>query len=95
MLSMALVAAVTVLGPVNPQVWEKTAVDELKTYLEKRLGDHEISVDGERNPVFHVGDGEVVLEGGCGGDDGGHGACHSVDVQPVGARGEFCQEVVD
>ena len=64
MLSMVLAAAVTVLGPANPQVWEKTATDELKTYLEKRLGGHAMTVDGNADPVFHVGDSEFALQKG-------------------------------
>ena len=61
---MALVAAVTVLGPESPQTWEKTAADELKTYLEKRLGDNAMTVDGNVDPVFHVGDSEFARRKG-------------------------------
>ena len=45
-----------VQGPAVPEPHEKTALDEVRAYLSKRVGDHVLAVDGETDIVIHVGD---------------------------------------
>ena len=47
-----------------PKAWEKTAGAELTSYLAKRLGTNELTVGGEKDVVFHVGDTALAAEKG-------------------------------
>ena len=48
--------AFDVKGPEKPKPWEATAVQELESYLARRLGGAELSVGGVSSVTFHVGD---------------------------------------
>ena len=46
--------------PVTPKPWERTAAEELKTWLVQAAEDGEVSVGGCEGVVFHVGDTEFA-----------------------------------
>lgn len=59
----SLLASFTIARPSAPKAWEKGAAKELDTYLNRvTLG--EVSVDGQEDVVFHVGDTEFSAEKG-------------------------------
>ena len=53
-----------VLLPKEPKPWERTAVEELKTWLAQAAKGGEVSVDGCDGVVFHVGDTELAKSKG-------------------------------
>lgn len=59
-----LLAVVQFLTPGQPKVWEKTASSELKDYLKRICVDDAISVGGEKDVVFHVGDTDFAMSNG-------------------------------
>ena len=63
-LTAAVLAAVQFVSPETPKPWEKTASSELKDYLKRICTDEAVSVGGERDVVFHVGDTELAVSNG-------------------------------
>ena len=56
----AAAAPFSVSLPAAPKPWERTAAEELKTWLSQAAKDGEVSVDGCDGVVFHVGDTELA-----------------------------------
>ena len=57
-------APFSVLIPSDPKTWERTAADELKTWLSQAAGGGEVRIGGCDAVVFHVGDTELAGEKG-------------------------------
>ena len=57
-------APFSVLIPSDPKPWERTAADELKTWLSQAAGGGEVRIGGCDAVVFHVGDTELAGEKG-------------------------------
>lgn len=58
--SFSLRAGWTVVGPNAPKPYEQTAIQDLKDYLNRRLGDFALTVGGVADVTFHVGDTEFA-----------------------------------
>lgn len=54
--SVSVSAQPDVRGPQSPKPWERTAVSDLRQYLQRCLGENPFCAGGVTNPVFHVGD---------------------------------------
>ena len=62
-LIVSLLASFTIVRPPSPKPWESSAAGELRTYLDRvTLGD--VTVDGNEDVVFHVGDTKLAVEKG-------------------------------
>ena len=60
----AVAATFSVALPSEPKPWEKTAADELKTWLSQAAKDGEVRIGGCDAVVFHVGDTDFAREKG-------------------------------
>jgi len=56
--------AYEIVEPISPRVVDKTAVNELKVYLDRLAAGGCITVDGHSHAVFHVGDTAFACEQG-------------------------------
>lgn len=65
--SLSVSAGWRIAGPQDPKPYEKTAVEELQTYLAKRLGGNALTVGGASAVTFHVGDTAFATEKGLSG----------------------------
>ena len=62
-LIVSLLASFTIVRPPSPKPWESSAAGELRTYLDRvTLGD--VTLDGNEDVVFHVGDTKLAVEKG-------------------------------
>lgn len=62
--AIGLLATMRFVSPSEPKAWEKTASSELKDYLQRVCIAEAISVGGEKDVVFHVGDTPFALSNG-------------------------------